>query len=85
MLSAEFLAWGMFLGVGCLFLASAFRPAGIGIAIMTFLAASGALGPMSRGDPLKTSVLTTVGMIGWGPGLTASVLLATIWLARQRP
>ncbi len=85
MLALEMLAWGFFFGLACLCLAPAFSGNRLGRAISTLLVVIGilgllsALGPVIGSSALSFSPFTLAGIIAWGPGLTATVALMTIW------
>ena len=88
MLAIEFLAWGFFFGLACLCLAPVFTNGKLEHAISWALLATGALsliaclGQLIGSNGLTFSPFTLAGTIGWGPGLTSSVILLVVWIKR---
>ena len=89
MLALELLAWGFFFGLACLSLAPVFMNGRLERTIFWTLILTGilsllaALGQVIGSNALSFSPYTFAGMMGWGPGLTTSVILLVIWFHRK--
>jgi hypothetical protein len=90
MLALEFLAWGFFFGLACLYLAPVFVNGKLEHAIFWMLISTGflsllaLLGQMIGSNALDFSPFTLAGVIAWGPGLTTAVFLISIWFRKER-
>jgi hypothetical protein len=89
MLAIEFLAWGFFFGLACLCLAPVFMQGRLERAIFWTLIATGilslmaVLGQVIGRNTLSFSPFTFAGVLGWGPGLTVTSGLITIWFRKR--
>jgi hypothetical protein len=84
MLALEYLAWGFFFGLACIFLALVFTSGRLEQAIFWTLIARGSLsllavlGQMIGTNGLTFNFFTLAGVIGWGPGLTTAAFLMAV-------
>ena len=79
MAAIEVLAWGFFLGLGCLLLTPLFQHGARVRAIFWVLLAIGVLGILSTfGQVLASVHLNLLGILAWGPGLTAAFVLIAL-------
>jgi hypothetical protein len=89
MLALEYLAWGFFFGLACIFLALVFTSGRLEQAIFWTLIATGSLsllavlGQMIGTNGLTFNFFTLAGVIGWGPGLTTAAFLMAVWFRRK--
>ena len=90
MLALEFLAWGFFFGLACLYLAPVFVSGKLEHAIFWTLITTGflsllaLLGQIIGSNALDFSPFTLAGVIAWGPGLTTATFLISIWFRKER-
>jgi hypothetical protein len=89
MLALEILAWGFFFGLACLLLAPVFSTGRLERTIFWTLIATGILsilavpGQMIGSNTLTFNPFTLAGVVAWGPGLTTTTLLMTIWFHKR--
>jgi hypothetical protein len=89
MMAIEFLAWGFFFGLACLFLAPAFRTRSLGNTIFWFLIATGllslsaAVGQVTGANAINFNPFMLLGMLAWGPGFTITTILITMWFKKD--
>lgn len=88
MLAVEYLAWGFFFGLACICLAPVFRHGRLEGGIFWTLMATGlfsllaVVGQVIGSNFASFSPFTLAGVLAWGPGLTAAVLMISIWFYR---
>ncbi len=85
MAAIEVLAWGFFLGLGCLLLTPLFQHGARERVIFWVLIATGVLGILSTfGQVIDSAALNLLGILAWGPGLTAAFVLIALWFRTGR-
>lgn len=89
MLALEFLAWGFFFGLACLYLAPVFVTGKLEHTIFWTLITTGLLsllallGQIIGSNTMNFNPFTFAGVIGWGPGLTTSAFLISVWFRKE--